>query len=263
MLRCCMRAAPVSAAMTTAAMATALFPPAATLVLFEQRRGFNSNIRMTQELGAAARLKNITPIVGQPKPAEREGEWVCPFPLQTRMTDAIRQILEAHNWSAPEIQREIDNFESSKGGSVKSNGRDNRQSWHTVEDYQRTPWYRRWRPNESGTVPMVSHDCMKLLEQHLVPPASRGDPYAHLRKRHYEDTFHTERFSEGYTRHMTRESLAPYTKGMPQYGARSRKEFLAFEKEYRRRQSGSMSQLGESYNAWRASHRTGSTSESK
>lgn len=228
--------------------------------IFHQFRHF-STATFTGDETPHKKTAAISPIVGQGKPATREGQdWILKWPLDTSMDTVIREILAAENWSPAEIEREVENF-LPKGSSVKggiSSTRSRRADWGTIESYQRTPWYRRWRPNESSQVPMVSHECMKLLEKNLIPPSARSDPYAHLRKRHYEDTFHTEKYSEGYVRHMHRTELAKYTKGMPQYGARSRKDFLEFETEYKRRQAstGQMEQRFESYNAWRASHKS-------
>jgi hypothetical protein len=218
------------------------------------KRFFNTAGNTSDELGPMYRMKQISPLVGQPKPCLKENDWVLRFNLRDKMPMVIRTLLSEENWADAEITREIENFMGAKYGFV-TNQRDRRSDWDTVEDFQRTPWYRRWRPNESSSCPMVSLDCMKILEKNLIPPSARHDPYAHLRKRHYEDTFHNEKFSEGNIRDLTREKLAPYTKGMPGYGKHSRKEFLAFEKEYRKRQPGTSLQQHEVYNAWKASQR--------
>lgn len=217
-------------------------------------RFFSSTGNTSDELGPMYRMKQISPLVGQPKPCLKENDWTLRFSLRDKMEHVIRTLLREEKWAESEIQREVENFMGAKYGFV-GNQRDRRSDWETVEDFQRTPWYRRWRPNEASSIPMVSIDCMKILEKNLIPPSARHDPYAHLRKRHYEDTFHNEKFSEGNVRDLTRSRLAPYTKGMPEYGKHSRKEFLAFEKEYRKRQPGTSVQQHEVYNAWKASQR--------
>lgn len=224
------------------------------LSLYTTKRFFNSTTTTVDELGPMHKMKQITPIVGQPKPCAREEEWVLRFNLRDRMEDVIRVLLREQNWAEAEIDREVKNFMGGKYGNVKQQ-HDRRSNWETVEEFQRTPWYRRWRPNESSSMPMVSFDLMKILETNLIPPSARHDPYAHLRKRHYEDTFHNEKFSEGNVKELSRERLGAYTKGMPQYGKYSRKEFLAFEKEYRKRQPGVSVSQSETYNAWRASQK--------
>ena len=199
-------------------------------------------------------MKAITPMIGQPKPCLRENDWILRFNLTDKMINVIKILLKEENWADAEIEREIDNFFGSKKGKIHMQP-DLRSSWETVEDFQRTPWYRRWRPNERGSIPMVSIDCLKILEKHLIPPSARHDPYSHLRKRHYEDTYHNEKYSEGNVRDLNREKLATYTKGMPQYGKHSRKEFLAFEKEYKKKQPGMSVHQHETYNAWKSSQR--------
>jgi hypothetical protein len=238
---------------SSSVVASIISAPAVAL-LCGAARYFDSGAQTTDEMGHQAKVRAITPIVGAPKPAMREGDWVCAFPLHTPMRQVLRKVLGDEGWSPAEIDREVDNFEAGRGARALM--RDRRETWDTVEAFQRTPWYRRYRPNESGSLPMVSYEAMKLLERSIVPPSSRGDPYAHLRKRHYEDTFHTEKFSEGYIKNMSRDALAAYTKGTPQYGSRTRKQFLEFEALYKKRQDGAVEQRGESYNAYAAMQRS-------
>jgi len=217
-------------------------------------REFNSKDRISDEFSPMYKMKAITPMIGQPKPCLRENDWTLRFNLTDKMANVIQTLLKEENWADAEIDREVSNFFGIKHGRVHIQP-DLRSSWETVEDFQRTPWYRRWRPNERSSIPMVSIDCMKILEKHLIPPSARHDPYAHLRKRHYEDTYHNEKYSEGNIRDLSREKLASYTKGMPQYGKHSRKEFLAFEKEYKKKQPGMSMHQHETYNAWKSSQR--------
>jgi hypothetical protein len=235
-----------------AAAVVALLPAVAALCT--PLRTFDTRDSTVDERGPFDRLQNITPIVGQPKPCTRDGDWQLRFHLRDKMSVVLCTILREEGWAEPEIKRELENFHAHQFAQIRVNY-DNRSRWDTVEDFQRTPWYRRWRPNTSSSFPMVSVECMKLLERALIPPSARADPYVHLRKRHYEDTFHNEKYSEGNVRDLTRERLAKFTQGMPGYGSVSRRDFLEFEKEYRKRQPGQSVALHESYNAWKVSQR--------
>ena len=217
-------------------------------LLFSQCCGFNTASRVKDEYGFGNKMKDLSVITGNPKPTTKEGEWKLRFNLSDRMVNVIRVLLQEAGWKEPEINREIGEIfacqrEARKGAQYGN--------WTTVEEFQRTPWYRRYRPNDSHTVTYCSHDCLKILEENLIPPSQRHDPYAHLRKRHLEDQYMTERFSEENARHITREELAKHTPGMSEFGkAGGRAAFLAFDKDYRAKNRGVFVHQNEVYRAW-------------
>ena len=193
-------------------------------------RSFSTNTKTLDERGFTDRLKHINVVHGAPKATMQEGDWSCAYPLNTRMETAVLDLMQKNGWNEKEVTREMGEFFV---------GRDYRQKsgsagcvWTTVEDFQRTPWYRRFRPNDTAGTHYVSIELMKLLESALIPPSQRRDPYAHLRKRHYEDGFFNERYSEDTAKHTTRAALERVTPGMPGYGSISRSEFLKYDSKY-------------------------------
>jgi hypothetical protein len=215
-------------------------------------RVFTTHERMPSETGFAHKLREVPVITGQARPCEREGDWVCAYPLTHRMEEVVADLLQKNGWSEIEIKREISQIFAIK--TVRTAG-SNTARWATVEEFQRTPWYARYRPNDVSTTHYISYECMKILEDNLIAPSQRKDPYAHLRKRHLEDQFAHERFSENHARHITREELGRMTPGMPEYGTVSRKKYLQFCKEYdkRNKAKGDFTQKDEQYHAWRSS----------
>jgi hypothetical protein len=163
----------------------------------------------------------------------------------------IPKLLRKAGWSELEIDREMQQIYLRKtiGATASLN------SWNTVEDFQRTPWNRRFRPTDTCAANFISYECMKLLEEQLVPPSLRSDPYAHLRKRYLEDNWTSDRFSEESARYVRREDLKPHTKGTPEYGRVSRKGFLKFEEEFKKAKSskGDDMEINEAYIAWQES----------
>jgi hypothetical protein len=177
------------------------------------------------------KMRDVQIVAGAPRPTEREGDWACAYRLDAKMADIVPRILEDAGWAQAEITRECrELFAARTGGKVAGNF----TNWDTVDDFQRTPWYRRYRPNDGSGMHFVSIDCMQLLEVNLIAPSNRKDPYSHLRKRHYEDSMFNERFSEDSARHLTRAELAKMTPGMPQHGQMSRKKFMEFDTEYKK-----------------------------
>uniref|UniRef100_A0A7S1QAK8 Uncharacterized protein n=1 Tax=Neobodo designis TaxID=312471 RepID=A0A7S1QAK8_NEODS len=215
-------------------------------------RGFSTDDRTVSEMGVGQRLKELPVIQGQARPTVKEGEWTCPYPLTKSFEFVVRDILEKNGWAKPEIEREMSQIFSLKSSGFVCGS--NYNGWRTVEDFQRTPWYQRYRPNEASTTHFVSIECMKLLEENLIPPSQRKDSYAHLRKRFYEDQFFSEKFSEKHARHITREELARQTPGMKESGTMSRKRYLQFSKEYEKRNKSKDRPLlqHEVYRAWRS-----------
>ncbi|CAD2218308.1 hypothetical protein AGDE_00081 [Angomonas deanei] len=211
-------------------------------------RSFDATERFGKELGFGHKMKDIPVLTGNPRPVSREDAWRCTYKLSERMENVIRDILTKEKWSEIEIQRELDQiFERKERGSRAS-----LNTWTTVEEFQRTPWYRRYKPADDTAAKYISYELMKLLEENLIPPSLREDPYAHLRKRHMEDNWMNDRFSEEKARSITREKLAVQTIGMPQYGSITRKKYLEFESEYKK-MNGSNIRVNEVYLAWLSS----------
>lgn len=214
--------------------------------LFVNGRLFSSVGRMTNEYGFGNRLKDIPTLSGSAKPVVREGDWVCEEALTETMEVAIPRILKRRGWNEVEIQREVDYFFLKK---CSSHATSRLVSWRTVEDFQRTPWHRRFRTADGTVGQYISYECLKALEAALVPPSMRGDPYAHLRKRHLEEQFQSEPYSENAVKPVTREKLGAMTPGMPTYGTVTRAKFLEFDRKYKEHRT-SMSTDNDSYHAW-------------
>ncbi|CCW61784.1 unnamed protein product [Phytomonas sp. EM1] len=208
-------------------------------------RAFDSSQRFGKELGFGHKMQDIPVLTGNPRPVAREDAWHCAYKLSDRMEFVIRDVLQKNKWSESEIQRELDQiFERKVLGSHAS-----LNTWSTVEEFQRTPWYRRYKPSDDTVAKFISYEAMKLLEEALIPPSLRVDPYSHLRKRHMEDNWMNDRFSEDSAKYVTREMLAQQTVGMPQYGRITRKKFMEFEKKFLTLQ-GSNLHINEAYAAW-------------
>lgn len=208
-------------------------------------RSFDASNRIGSELGFGHRMKDIPVLTGNPRPITREDGWKCAYKLSDRMSWVVRDVLTKKGWDEPEIQRELDQiFERSKRGSRAS-----LNTWNTVEDFQRTPWYRRYRPTDDIGAKFISYEALKLLEEALIPPSMREDPYSHLRKRHMEDNWMNDKFSESSARYVTRKDLAHHTLGHPSYGTRTRSQFLQFERQFRQN-GGSNAHVNEVYQAW-------------
>lgn len=208
-------------------------------------RGFQST-QNNDEDNTYNRLRDISVVTGAPKPTSREGAWVCRFKPQDKMEDVVKTILKEKGWSDAEINRELQelfpNLRPPGKFIIHAN-------WTTVEEFQRTPWFRRFRPNDSSLT-FCSHECMKAIEEELICPSQRGDPYTHLRRHHYETEYMQERFGEPARKSVDRETLAQYTKGAPGEKKTGRKEFLEFEKEYRKKQGSRVVLESEAYRAW-------------
>ncbi|CCW67921.1 unnamed protein product [Phytomonas sp. Hart1] len=208
-------------------------------------RTFDSSQRFGKELGFGHKMQDIPVLTGNPRPVAREDSWQCAYKLSDRMEGVVRDVLQKHQWSETEIQRELDQiFERKALGSRAS-----LNAWSTVEEFQRTPWYRRYRPSDDTVAKFISYEAIKLLENALIPPSLREDPYSHLRKRHMEDNWMNDRFCEDSAKYVTREKLAQQTIGTPQYGRITRKKFMDFEKKFITLQ-GSNKHVNEAYAAW-------------
>eukprot|EP00796_Vickermania_ingenoplastis_P011576 gene11576-7972_t len=209
------------------------------------KRAFDSGGRFGKELGFGHKMRDIPVLTGNPRPLASEESWRCQYKLADRMEHVVRDILEKNGWSNIEVQREMDQiFERKVTGTRAS-----LNTWSTVEDFQRTPWYRRYKPTDDTVAKFISYEAMKLLEEALIPPSLRTDPYAHLRKRHMEDNWMNDKFSEDSAKYITREKLAQQTLGMSQYGALSRKKFLEFDAKFRKMHGG-QTHANEAYAAW-------------
>lgn len=210
-------------------------------------RAFTTYTQLGEEAGFTAKFRNINVVHGTPKPATQEGEWKCTYPLNTRMEVVVKDLMKKGGWSEKEMEREMAEFFTVRDHRNKVAGAGN--VWVTVEDFQRTPWYRRYRPNDSSGTHFVSIELMKLLEENLVPPSQRKDPYAHLRKRHYEDSYFNERYTEETAKTTTRASLNRVTKGEPGYGTMTRKDFMGYDRKYNK-ENNRYRGMNESYLSW-------------
>ncbi|CAJ1010449.1 hypothetical protein Q4I28_005763 [Leishmania naiffi] len=211
-------------------------------------RFFDSDDRFGKELGFGHKMRDIPVLTGNPRPVAREESWRCAYKLSDRMEFVIRDILTKNKWSPLEVDRELAQiFERKEVGS-----RSSLNTWSTVEEFQRTPWYRRYKPTDDTAAKYISYEAMKLLESALIPPSLRVDPYAHLRKRHMEDNWMNDKFSEDSAKYITRAGLAQHTKGMPQYGQMSRRKYMEFERKFRNMQGSNM-HVNEIYSAWLSS----------
>lgn len=208
-------------------------------------RCFDSDTRFGKEMGFGHKMRDIPVLTGNPRPVSYEEGWRCSYKLSDRMEFVVRDVLKRNQWSDLEIEREISQiFERKERGS-----RSSLNTWSTVEEFQRTPWYRRYKPTDDTAAKYISYEAIKLLESALVPPSLRVDPYAHLRKRHMEDNWMNDKFSEDSAKYLTREKLARQTRGMPQYGGVTRRSFLDFEEKFRKLH-GSNLHVNEAYSAW-------------
>lgn len=217
----------------------------AVLPIQTLRRSFDSDERFGKELGFGHKMRDIPVLTGNPRPLSREESWSCKYKLTDRMETVIRDILTKASWSSVEIQRELDQiFERKMTGS-----RSSLNTWSTVAEFQRTPWYRRYKPTDDTAAKYISYEAIKLLEDALIPPSLRKDPYSHLRKRHMEDNWMNDKFSEDSAKYLGRDKLAQHTKGMQQYGTTTRKKFLQFEKKFRKMHGGQL-HVNETYAAW-------------
>lgn len=209
------------------------------------QRYFSSDEHFGKELGFGHKMKDIPVLTGNPRPLAREDAWHCAYKLSDRMEFVIADLLKKNGWSDIEVRRELDQiFERKTRGS-----RSSLNTWSTVEEFQRTPWYRRYKPTDDTVAKFISYEAMKILEEALIPPSLRGDPYAHLRKRHMEDNWMNDKFSEATAKSITRERLAQQTKGMPEYGRITRKKFLEFDAELKKMSKSNL-HVNESYSAW-------------
>jgi hypothetical protein len=193
-----------------------------------------------------SRMKDVPVLTGHARPVAREAGWVCKFRLNQRMEEVIPIILKAKGWTDEQVQREINGIYFHKGGGVTNAALN---IWTTVEEYQRTPWFRRFRPSDTRSNVYISYEALKLLETELIPPSLRSDPYSHLRKRHLEDNWLNDKHSESAAKYVTKEALDRYTKGSENYGTVTRKKFLEFESKFRKSHGG-MPQINEAYNSW-------------
>ncbi|KAG8344483.1 hypothetical protein ERJ75_001245600 [Trypanosoma vivax] len=208
-------------------------------------RCFDSSTRFGKELGFAHKMRDIPVLTGNPRPVSREEEWECRYKLTDRMEDVVRDILKKQNWEEAEIQREIEEIFERKFHGCRSS----LNTWTTVEEFQRTPWYRRYRPTDTCVAKYISYEVMKLLEEALIPPSLRTDPYSHLRKRHMEDNWMNDRFSEENAKYIRRDDLSKHTKGLAGYGQVSRRKFMEFDRKFRESCAGKQ-HVNEVYSAW-------------
>eukprot|EP00759_Apiculatamorpha_spiralis_P025535 PhF_6_TR28886/c0_g1_i1/m.42218 len=214
-------------------------------------RFFDSKGRSSQEFTFGRRLQDINVLTGKPKPTTHEGEWKCEYALHEPLENVLRIELKKRGWSQIEIDREvIEMFAIRKTENPKAAAGTCETMWNTVEEFQRTPWFKRYRPNDNGQTHYVSYETFKVLEEAVIPPTMRKDPYFKMRKRHYEDLYMNERYHEDQARYITREKLAKQTKGMAAYGSVSRKGFLEFEKEWKAKHPGVFTQKYEIYQQW-------------
>lgn len=221
------------------------FVAAMALAMASQRRWFESDGLMDKERGFGHKMRDIPVLTGNPRPVAREDRWTCTYKLSDKMDFVIPDVLRKNGWSDVEIEREMSQIYIGRTVGQQAN----LNAWTTVEEFQRTPWYRRYRPSDSNCATYISYEAMKTLETALIPPSLREDPYAHLRKRHLEDNFMNDRFSEENASYIRREDLKKYTKGMPDYGKMTRRKFLEFEEKYKAENKAEL-KLNETYSAW-------------
>ncbi|ESL11892.1 hypothetical protein TRSC58_00349 [Trypanosoma rangeli SC58] len=215
------------------------------MALVSSCRCFDSSGRFGKELGFGHKMRDIPVLTGNPRPVAREEEWRCAYKLTDRMEDVVRDILRKDGWSEVEVQREMGQIFERKTHDIRSS----LNTWTTVEEFQRTPWYRRYKPTDTCVAKYISYEVIKLLERALIPPSLRTDPYAHLRKRHMEDNWMNDRFSEEAAKYITREQLAKQTKGLSGYGQITRRKFLEFDQKFKASYGGKQ-HVNESYSAW-------------
>lgn len=221
-------------------------------------RHFESGGRFGTELGFGHRMRDIPVLTGNPRPISQEESWTCAYKLSDRMEFVVRDLLLRNGWSDVEADREVNQiFERKQTGS-----RSSLNTWSTVEDFQRTPWYRRYKPTDDTVAKFISYEAMKVLEVALIPPSLRADPYAHLRRRHLEDNWMNDKFSEDTAKYVTRQQLAKQTPGTPQYGSLSRKQFMAFDEKFKKMNGGGEAHVNEVYAAWLQTQKEGSVDPS-
>lgn len=173
--------------------------------------------------GKMARLRNMPNVLGSGYPAKSEGTWKCEYPLHAMMKDIIPLILKKAGWEDSEVQREVDEFFPPEGIRVV---------WRTVEEYQRFPWYKRFRPVDHYSNRFSSIEAAKEIEKALIPPSARKDPFQHLRRHDFEHNFMNNSSQETFVKSTTRESLRPFTPGTQEFGAMSRKKYIDFVRNY-------------------------------
>jgi hypothetical protein len=208
-------------------------------------RHFDSTQQIGREGSWANKIKDMPVLTGNPRPVSAEGDWRCEYRLNERMEAVIPQVLRKIGFSDEEIHREV----SQIFGRKQTGSQAALNVWSTVEEFQRTPWYRRFKPTDATAAQYISFEAMKALEAALVPPSMRTDPYAHLRKRHLEDNWLNQNFSEQHAQYIRRDDLKNYTKGTSEYGKVTRRDFLKFEKEYKAKHGGMPTQ-NEVYASW-------------
>lgn len=209
-------------------------------------RMFSSTDTYDNDKEFGNRMKDVPVLTGNARPLSREAGWVCRFRLNQRMEEVIPIILKENGWTEEQVQRELNGIYYNRDGgtSVAS-----LNVWSTVEEYQRTPWFRRFRPTDTRSNVYISYEALKLMETELIPPSLRVDPYAHLRKRHMEDNWLHDKYSETSAKYVTKNSLDRYTKGSENYGTVTRKKYLQFNEKFKK-EHGGMPQLNEAYNSW-------------
>lgn len=217
-------------------------------VALPTRRMFSTE-QKDWEKGFGNRMKDVPVLTGHARPVAREPGWTCRFKLSQRMDEVVPIILKENGWTDEQVQREVNGIFFSKSGETS---RASLNVWSTVEEYQRTPWFRRFRPTDTRSSIYISYEALKLMETELIPPSLREDPYAHLRKRHMEDNWLNDSFSESNAKYVTKQELDRYTKGNPSYGTITRKKFLEFDAKFKKGHGG-MPQVNESYNTWQDS----------
>lgn len=208
-------------------------------------RCFDVGAPLDKERGYGHRMKDIPVLTGNPRPVAKEPGWICSYRLTDRMIEVVPDILLKNGWTKEQADREVSQIFMRKQVGAKSSV----NAWSTVEEFQRTPMHRRYRPSDTSGTVYISYECMKLLEETLIPPSLRTDPYLHLRKRHLEDHWMYANFTEESAKYIRKEDLDKRTKGSPHYGAITRKTYLDFKTEFYKTH-GAMPQQNEAYNAW-------------
>ena len=208
-------------------------------------RFFDANDRTDRESSWSSKVKDMPVLTGNPRPVTAEEGWRCEYRLSERMEEIIPKVLRKAGFDDEEILRET----SQIFGRKKTGSQASLNTWSTVEEFQRTPWYRRFKPSDSTVAQYISYEAMKALEAALVPPSMRTDPYSHLRKRHLEDNWLNEKFSEQHAQYIRRDDLKSYTRGSVEYGRVTRRDFMKFEADYKAKHGGMPTQ-NEVYHSW-------------
>ncbi|KEG09420.1 hypothetical protein DQ04_05251050 [Trypanosoma grayi] len=220
-------------------------PIRSAAALVKYCRCFDSSARFGKELGFGHKMRDIPVLTGNPRPVAKEEGWRCAYKLTDSMEDVVRDVLKKDGWSDIEVQREMEQIFERKSHAIRSS----LNTWTTVEEFQRTPWYRRYKPTDTCAAKYISYEAIKLLESALIPPSLRTDPYAHLRKRHMEDNWMNDKFSEESAMYIKREDLLKQTRGLPEYGKITRRKFLEFDRKFKT-SYGAKQHVNESYAAW-------------